>query len=92
MEYRCHFWASAHDWYLCMFDKLLKWVYRNVCPTAADFLEPLEHCQNVASHSLFYRYYFGRYPSKLAELVPLILVGAPRDVISISMSTVFFPG
>ena len=33
-------------------------------------LEPLAHRQNVASLSLFYRYYFGRCSSKQAQLVP----------------------
>ena len=33
--------------------------------------EPLAHCQNVASSSLFYRYYFGRCSSELAQLLPL---------------------
>ena len=31
----------------------------------------LAYRRNVASVSLFYRYYFGRYPSELAELVRL---------------------
>ena len=34
-------------------------------------VKPLTHCQNVASLSLFYRYYFGRCSSELAQLVPL---------------------
>ena len=34
-------------------------------------LEPLAHRRNVASLSLFYRYYFGRCSSELAQLVPL---------------------
>ena len=34
-------------------------------------LEPLAHHQNVASLSLFCRYYFCRYSSELAQLVPL---------------------
>ena len=34
-------------------------------------LEPLAHRRNVASLSLFYRYYFGRCYSELAQLVPL---------------------
>ena len=37
----------------------------------AASLEPLAYCQNVASLSLFYRYYFGRCSSELAQLVPL---------------------
>ena len=34
-------------------------------------LEPLAHHRNVASLSLFYRYYFGKCSSELAQLVPL---------------------
>ena len=34
-------------------------------------LESLAHRRNVASLSLFYRYYFGRCSSELAQLVPL---------------------
>ena len=37
----------------------------------AASLEPLAHHRNVASLSLFYRYYFGRCSSDLAQLVPL---------------------
>ena len=42
-----------------------------VGPSFAASLEPLAHCQNVASLSLFCRYYFGRCSSELAQLVPL---------------------
>ena len=38
--------------------------------TAAS-LEPLAHRRNVASLSLFYRYYFGKCFSELFQLVPL---------------------
>ena len=44
--------------------------YTGLCPSHAAPLELLAHCQNVASLSLFYRYYFGRWSSELAELVP----------------------
>ena len=37
----------------------------------AASLESLAHCWNMASLSLFYRYYFGRCSSELAPLVPL---------------------
>ena len=40
------------------------------CFTAVS-LESLAHRQNVASLSLIYRYYLGRCPSELAQLVPL---------------------
>ena len=46
-------------------------ICRTIGPSLAASLEPLAHCRNVASLTLFYRYYFGRYSSKLAQLVPL---------------------
>ena len=44
---------------------------RIVGPSLAFSLEPLANGRNVASLSLFYRYYFGRCSSELAQLVPL---------------------
>ena len=42
-----------------------------VCPSFATSLEPLTCCWNVASWSLFCRYYFGNYSYELAQLAPL---------------------
>ena len=44
---------------------------RIVGPSLAASLEPLAHRRNVANLSLFYRYYFGRCSSELAQLIPL---------------------
>ena len=44
---------------------------RIVGPSLSASLEPLAHRRNLASLSLFYRYYFGRCSSELAQLVPL---------------------
>ena len=71
MEYCCHVWAGAPSCYLDLLDKLQKRIYRVVGPSLAASLEPLAHRLNVASLSLFYRYYFGRCSSELAQLVPL---------------------
>ena len=71
MEYCCHVWAGAPGCYLELLDKLQKRICRTVGPSLAASLEPLAHCRNVASLSLFYRYYFGRCSSELAQLVPL---------------------
>ena len=71
MEYCCHAWAGAPSCYLELLDKLQKQIYRTVGPSLAASLENLAHRQNVASSSLFYRYYFGRCYSELAQLVPL---------------------
>ena len=51
-------------------DKLQKRICSTVGPSLAASLEPLAHRRNVASLSLFYRYYFGRCSSELASLVP----------------------
>ena len=71
IEQCCHFWAGAPSCYLELLDKLQKGICRTVSSSLAAFVEPLAHHQNVASLSLFYRYYLGRCSSKLAQLVPL---------------------
>ena len=71
MEYCCHVWAGAPSCYLELLDKLQKQMCRTVGPLLAAFLEPMAHHQNVASLSLFCRFYFGRCSSELAELVPV---------------------
>ena len=69
MEYSCHVWAGAPSCYLDLLDKLQKRLCRIVGPSHAASLEPLAHRLNVASLSLFYRYYSGRCSSELAKLV-----------------------
>ena len=71
MEYCCHVWAGAPSCYLKVLDKLQKRICRTVGPSLASSLESLTHYRNVASLSLFCRYYFGRCSSELAQLVPL---------------------
>ena len=68
IEYCCHVWAG---YYLELLDKLQKRICRTVDPSFAASLEPLTHRGNVTSLSLFYRYYFGRCSSELAQLIPL---------------------
>ena len=75
MEYCCHVWAGAPSCYLELLDKLQKRICRTVVPSLAACLEPLVHPRNVASLSLFYRYYFGRCFSELAQLVLLPFSG-----------------
>ena len=61
----------APSCYLELLDKLQKRICRTVHPSLAASLEPLAHHRNVASWSLFYRYYFGGCFSELAQMVPL---------------------
>ena len=73
IEYCCHVWAGAPSCYLDLLDKLQKQICRTVGPSLAVSLEPLAYCQNVASVSLFYKYYFDsrgrstRYSDKLHD-------------------------
>ena len=71
MEYCCDVWAGAPSCYLELLDKVQKRICRTVGPSFAASLEPLAHRQNVARLSLFYRYYFGRCYSELAQLISL---------------------
>ena len=71
MKCCCHVWAGAPSCYLELLDKLEKRMCRTVGPSLATCIEPLAHRRNVASLSLFYRYYFGRCPSELTQLVLL---------------------
>ena len=71
MKYCCHVWAGAPSCYLELLDKLQKRICRTVGPSLAASLEPLAHRRNVASLSLFYRYYFSKCSSEFAQLVPL---------------------
>ena len=105
MEYCCHVWAGATSCFLEFLDKLQKWICRTVGPSLATSLESLAHRRSVTSLSLFYRCYFGRCSSELAQLVPLpffvggwlvilidymIFLSPFLDVTRMSMSTVFF--
>ena len=97
-------WAGAPSCYLLLLDKVQKRICRTVGPSLAASLEPLAHRQNVASLSLFSKYYFGGCSSQLAPLVPLPFspgrstrysnqlhdfLSPFLDVTRISMSTVF---
>ena len=71
MECCCHVWAGAPSCYLELLDKLQSRICRTVGLSLAASLEPLAHRRSVASLSLFYKYYFGRCSSELAQLVQL---------------------
>ena len=71
MEYCYHVWAGVPSCFLELLDKLQKRICRSVGPSLVVSLKLLVHHRNVAILSLFYRYYFGRCSSELAQLVPL---------------------
>ena len=72
IEYCCHIWVGTPSCYLELLEKLQKQIWRTVDPSLAASLESLAHCWNVASLSLFYRYYVRRCSLELAQLVPLL--------------------
>ena len=71
IEYSCHVWDGAPNCYLEVLGKLQNRMCRTVGPSLAPSLEPLAHHRNMASLSLFCWYYFVRFSSELAQLVPL---------------------
>ena len=77
MECCCHVWAGAPNCYLELLDNQQKRICLTVDPSFSASLEPLAHRRNVASLRLFYKYYFGRCWSELAELIPLVPLPNP---------------
>ena len=69
VAHRSEFFGLLKGWVLL--DKLQKRICRIIGPSLSASLEPLAHRRNVGSLSLFYRYYFRRCSSELAQLVPL---------------------
>ena len=70
MEYCCHIWAGAASDVLGLLDRIQKRVVNIVGPTLAASLQPLSIRRDVASLSLFYKFYHGRCSSELLSLVP----------------------
>ena len=70
MEYCCHLWAGAPKSHLSLLDRVEKRAKNLVGEALANQLQPLKVRRDVASLSLFYRYYFGRCSSALERCVP----------------------
>ena len=85
MEYCCHIWAGASVSMLNMLDRIQRRVIYMVGPKLSSNLQSLSHRRNVASLSLFYRYYNGMCSSELSTLVPTKKVfGRPTRLASLS--------
>ena len=69
MESCCHVWTGAPSCYLELLDKMQKKIYRTLDGSLAASLEPLAYSRNVASLSIFYRYYFRTCSFELAQQV-----------------------
>ena len=70
MEYCCHLWAGAPAHLLNLLDKIQNRVCNMVGPQLSLKLQPLSHRRDVASLSLFYKYFHGHCSEELASLVP----------------------
>ena len=70
MEYCCHIWAGAPKTHLTLLDRVERRAKNLIGQQLANELLPLSHRRDVASLSLFYRYYHGRCSSALSESVP----------------------
>ena len=68
--YCCPVSTGARSYYFEMLDKLQKRIFRTLGPSLSASFVPLVYRRNVAIFNLFYRYYFGRCSSKLAQLIP----------------------
>ena len=72
MEYCCHIWAGACKSSLSSLDRVqrrLRWL---IGEELFNTLQPLSHRRDVASLSLFYRYFHGRCSEELHSLVPAL--------------------
>ena len=62
MEYCCHLWSGAPKSHLSFLDRVQHRMKNLVGSALYNTLQPLCQRRDVASLSLFYRYYFGRFP------------------------------
>ncbi|XP_065662647.1 uncharacterized protein LOC136085284 [Hydra vulgaris] len=69
IEYCCHIWGGSSKDALSLLDKVKKSMVNIVGPALAANLQPLSQRRNVASLSLFYKYYNGHCSKELASLV-----------------------
>ena len=74
MEYCCHLWAGASHRSLSALDSVQHRLKGLVGPDLYSTLQPLSHRRDVASISLFYRYFHGKCSTELHSLVPPLRV------------------
>lgn len=86
----CHVLAVAPRHYVDILDELQKRVYRTAVLPLAAFLEPLNHCGNLVSLSLFYTYYFKRFTHCSNSLNPFLSPLLDVSDTKMSMLTVCF--
>ena len=78
MEYCCHLWSGAPKSHLSLLDRVQHRMKKLVGSALYSTLEPLSHRRDVASLSLFYRYYFGRCSDGLhTSMFPTFVASRP---------------
>ena len=71
MEYCSHIWGGApRSCGLDLLDRVKKRVVSLVGSGFSSDLQAMSHRRDVSSLSLFYKYYYGKCSSELADLVP----------------------
>ena len=70
MEYCCHIWSGASQRSLSSLDTVQRRLLGLIGHDLYSTLQPLSHRRNVASISLFYRYFHGKCSQELHSLVP----------------------
>uniref|UniRef100_T2MEH7 Doublecortin domain-containing protein 1 n=1 Tax=Hydra vulgaris TaxID=6087 RepID=T2MEH7_HYDVU len=70
LGYCCHIWGRSSNNALSFLDKMQKRIVNIIGRALAANLQPLSHHCNVASLSLFYKYYNRHCSKELASLVP----------------------
>ena len=92
MENYCHNWAGVPRCYLYMLNKLRKLICMTISTLLSFPLQPLANCQNVASLSLFYGYYFGSCSLNLLNWFHfLIIVGGLLIILIACMISATIP-
>ena len=74
IEYCCHLWAGASASCLHLLDRIQKRILNLVGPDVCSNLQSLCHRRNVASLSLFYKYFHGYCSDDLKERTPSLKI------------------
>ena len=70
LEYCCHIWAGAANTSLNLLDRVQRRLKYLIGDSLFSKLQPFSHRRDVASLSLFYRYFHGHGSGELASLIP----------------------
>ena len=72
IKYCCHIWAGASADCLSLLDQIQRRITNIVGPDLSSNFQSLSHRRNVASLSLFYKYFHGSCPDELKSLTPTL--------------------